>query len=77
MRIPLTDAMKDSHKFTLAIHLSAAENCIKQDQWGAAKLALQMALPHANAIGNNDIKRKVFTALNVARNKDREQRVLQ
>jgi len=53
-RIPLTDAMRDSHKFTLALHLVAAENCIKQDEWNAAKLALQMALRHANAIGNPD-----------------------
>jgi hypothetical protein len=75
-KIPLTDAMVDSHKFTLAIHLSAAERCIKEDQWNAAKLALQMALPHANAIGNRDIKRKVFTALNIARAKAKE-KVLQ
>ena len=68
-RIPLTDEAITSHKFTLAMHLNAAERCIKDDQWGAARLALQMALPHANAIGNRDIKRSVFKALNVARAK--------
>lgn len=69
MKLPLTDAMRDSHKFTLAIHMHAAERCIRDDQWGAAKLALQMALPHANAIGNNDLKRQVFRAFNIARAK--------
>jgi hypothetical protein len=63
----LTDAERDSHKVTCALHLSTAERLIRECEFGAAKVALEMAWPHANAIGNKDLKSKIFTALNAVR----------
>jgi len=63
----LTDAERDSHKVTCALHLSTAERMIKNAEFGAAKTALELAWPHANAIGNRELKSKVFVALNAVR----------
>jgi len=63
----LNDAERDSHKVTLTLHLSTAERLILNCEFGAAKVALELALPHANAIGNKEIKSKVFASLNSVR----------
>jgi uncharacterized protein HemY len=63
----LNDAERDSHKVTLTLHLSTAERLIRNGEFGAAKTALELAWPHANAIGNKEIKSKVFGALNSVR----------
>jgi uncharacterized protein HemY len=63
----LTNAEIDSHKVTMALHLSTAERLIKNADFGAAKVALELAWPHANAIGNKEIKSRVFAALNSVR----------
>jgi len=63
----LNDAERDSHKVTFTLHLSSAERLIRNCEFGAAKTALELAWPHANAIGNREIKSKVFAALNSVR----------
>ena len=74
MKHQLTDAMRDSHRMTLGIHLNTAERLIKNEDWRGAKLSLEMAIPHANAIGHKETKSKVFSALNVARAQVKSQR---
>lgn len=69
----LTDAMRDSHKVTLGLHLATAKNAIQRNDWHGAKTAFQLALPHANATGNAQLKREVFAYLNAARAKAKKQ----
>lgn len=73
-RQSLTDAMRDSHRMTMGIHLSTADRLIANEDWRGAKLALEMALPHANAIGHAETKSKVFGMLNKARAKAKKAR---
>lgn len=65
----LTDAMRDSHRMTMQIHLEAAKRLILENDWNAAKTALELALPHANAVGHKETKAHVFGLLNSARAK--------
>lgn len=67
----LTDAEIDSHKVTLTIYLTTAANLINKEDWRGALESLKMAIPHANAIGNADYKRKTFSYLNIVRAKVR------
>ena len=73
MKVRLTNAMLDSHRMTLGIHLNTAERLIKENDWRGAKLSLEMAVPHANAIGHKETKSRVFSALNTVRAQVRKQ----
>ncbi len=64
---PLTNAEIDSHKVTMTLHLSTAERLIREGELSGAKTALELAWPHANAIGSKEYKSKVFGALNTVR----------
>jgi len=66
-KTPLTDAMRDSHRITCGLHLDAASRAITEGNWTGAVLAYQLALAHANAIGDRELKTIVFGALNHAR----------
>jgi len=68
----LTDAMRDSHRMTMQIHLSTADRLAANEDWRASKLALELALPHANAVGHAETKRRIFSMLNTARAKVRK-----
>lgn len=70
-KIALTEAMKDSHRATMNIHQETANRLIQNGDWRAAKTALEMALPHANAIGDKAVKSRIFSLLNTARAKTR------
>lgn len=56
-----------AQKVALTIHLETAASCIKQADFGAAKLALQNALQIANALNHPEIKKLVFRAMNHVR----------
>lgn len=71
-KIALNDAQKDSHRATMQIHQDTANRLIQNGDWRAAKTALEMALPHANAIGDKAVKSRIFSLLNTARAKTRK-----
>jgi hypothetical protein len=75
-KIRLTNAMKDSHRMTMGIHLSTAKRLIKDNDWRGAKISLEMAIPHANAIGHKESKSEIFGKLNTVRAKIKKQAAL-
>lgn len=74
-RIALNENERDSHKATLALHLNAASSCIEQGQHGAAIVALNMAMTHANRLNDKAIKGQLFKALNACRTHIRNQTI--
>jgi hypothetical protein len=72
-KIALNDAQRDSHRATMQIHQETANRLISEGSWGSAKIALELALPHANAIGDKAVKSRIFSLLNTVRAKHRKQ----
>jgi len=73
-KIALNDAQRDSHRATMNIHQDTANRLISENNWGAAKIALELALPHANAISDKAVKSRIFGLLNTARSQVRKAR---
>ncbi len=71
-KIALNDAQRDSHRATMQIHQETANRLISEGNWGAAKIALELALPHANAIADKAVKSRIFGLLNTVRAKHRK-----
>lgn len=72
-RHALNDAQKDSHRATMLIHLETADRLLARNDYRSAKTALELALPHANAIADKEIKSRVFGLLNTVRAKIRKE----